>query len=126
MLMQVETKAAKSSTKANAGSSMGNDPAMALIRALIELSQSTAALQFHEGHDWASATFSGMRHRLALIFTGTEAISAGNILAEQLEAHEFTLKRHVVIDIHVAHRVERHEGEPTLLLEIEALTVEDS
>ncbi|MEM1132624.1 MAG: hypothetical protein AAGH53_06795 [Pseudomonadota bacterium] len=117
MLVHVETKAESRIT--------GHDPATALIRELIEMTDGAAQLRFHEGHDWASATFTGMRHRLALTFSGSDGVSIGHLLADRLEEHEFSLKRHVVIDIHVAHRVERHEGEPTLLLEIEALTVED-
>ncbi|MEO1045812.1 MAG: hypothetical protein AAFX04_10265 [Pseudomonadota bacterium] len=116
--MPVETKAANRHSC--------NDPANALVHELIAMTRGQAQLRFHEGYDWASATFTGMRHRLALTFTGTESVAAGHDLAERLESHEFALNRHVVIDIHVTHRVERHEGEPTLLLEIEALTLEDS
>lgn len=121
MLMRAETKAETKRVTRPAA----NDPAMALVRALIAITGGAAELRFHEGHDWASATFTGLRHRLVLVFCGAQAIAAGHDLAERLPEHEFTLKRHIVIDIHVARRVERHEGEPTLLLEIEALTVED-
>lgn len=75
-----------------------------------------------EGTRWASATFTGMRHRIEMQFAGIEAIETGRTLASILPEHEFALHRHIVADISVIRSV---EADAVLTLEIEALTVED-
>ena len=103
-----------------------SDPAPALIRALLELGRGQAQLLFHEGHDWQSATFSGMRHCLALEFTGDAAIERGRHIAAMLPDHEFDLRQHIVVDIAVSTSKENRRCDPPILqLDITALTVED-
>lgn len=112
--------------KGDAASPSASDPAPALIRALLELARGQAQLLFHEGHDWQSATFSGMRHCLALEFAGDAAIERGRHIAALLPDHEFDLFQHIVVDIAVSKSKENRRCNPPLLqLDITALTVED-
>ncbi len=93
-----------------------------LVRALAELTPPDARIVHYKGAAWASATFTGMRHELRIECVGAQAIAAGKMLAARLPAHEFDLRGHVVADIFVARSVQTAQ---TLVLEIEALTVED-
>jgi len=102
------------------------DAASSLIRALLELAKGQAILIFHEGHDWQSATFTGMRHNMALEFIGNAAIERGRHVSAILADHEFDLHRHIVVDIAVGKSHERRQEDiPVLQLDITALTVED-
>lgn len=68
---------------------------------------------------WASATFAGARHRLEI------RLPAGQVPAfvEGLSEAEFGLRGHLVADIAVTGR--RVGGDETVL-EVEALTIEES
>ena len=93
-----------------------------LAAALVELGNSSAHIVRREGTNWASATFTGMRHKVEMQFPGMKAIEAGRTLASILPEHEFTLRGHIVADISAKRSV---ETDGVLTLEIEALTVED-
>lgn len=68
---------------------------------------------------WASATFTGARHRYALRIAGPKPrISA---VSDGLACDEFSLRGHIVADV-IATDVEDVEGHT--LLTVEALTVE--
>ena len=92
-----------------------------LVTAMLDHGAGGACVR-RTGTRWASATFSGMRHAVVLHFTGADAVAQGRALAAGLDVYEFTLHGHIVADICVVRREERG-GE--LVLEIEALTVED-
>jgi hypothetical protein len=126
MLQNLITPRRHRSVFAGDGKDRPIDPASALIRALLELGRGQAQLLFHEGHDWQSATFEGMRHSLALEFTGEAAIARGRHIAAMLAEHEFDLNRHIVVDIAVSKSNEQRRSDPPVLqLDITALTVED-
>ena len=93
-----------------------------LAEALLEQAAGGACVA-RTGTRWASATFTGMRHEITLQFTGADDVARGAAMAVVLDVHEFTLRGHIVADICVA-RCENCGSE--LLLEIEALTVEDA
>lgn len=100
------------------------DAATAIIRAVLTLASGTAELEEHRGTQWASATFSGMRHAMRVRFSGSEGVAQGEWLAAILPEHEFRIRGHLVADLTIAQVHRRDEGEPAMTLTIEALTVE--
>lgn len=101
-----------------------HDPATALIRAVLTLARSAAELDEHRGTNWASATFTGMRHVMRVSLSGDEGLRTGEWLARILPEHEFHIAGHLVADITVSAVHRRDEGIPAMTLTIEALTVE--
>ena len=77
-----------------------------------------------ESRSWASVTFSGARHRLKLTLSGPEAPVVADSFLSNLSEAEFALRGHVLADIALVSD-RRPEGRDTVVLEIEALTVED-
>ena len=73
---------------------------------------------------WASITFAGERHRLALSLPGPGAQAAVDAFLDGLEEREFALRGHILADIE-ATGVARDADGP-IRLALEALTVEDS
>lgn len=95
-----------------------------LGRALAAAFAEHGAMTFVEeiaGTPWASATFSGSRHRIALRLTGPEAELAADSVLADLGEREFALPGHILIDI-ACEAEKRIEGE--VLLTLEALTIE--
>lgn len=72
---------------------------------------------------WVSVTFSGARHRFALLLTGRDAARRATRLEKAMGDIEFALPGHLVADIVVAAKRLSAEG---VILEIEALTVEEA
>lgn len=68
---------------------------------------------------WASATFSGARHRLTLRFAGDDAQAAATRVARDLDCAEFDLGRHILADIVV---LESKDADQNTRVIIEALT----
>jgi hypothetical protein len=102
------------------------DPATALIRALLTLCCGKGELEEHIGRAWASATFTGMRHEVAMRFRGSDAVEAGEAMLDALAAYEFDVRGHIVADIQAVTVTRSEVGEPRLSVRIEALTVEDA
>jgi hypothetical protein len=71
---------------------------------------------------WASATFSGSRHRFGLTLSGEAASATVGRLADGIDAMEFELPGHLVADIAIVDRTDTPDGSS---FAIEALTVED-
>lgn len=71
---------------------------------------------------WASATFSGARHKVAFSLAGEGAAQAAEAFAASVGEAEFDLRGHIVADIAL---VEQSSEEDRVLLRVEALTVED-
>lgn len=92
-------------------------PWMPLLAALLELAQGKAELLRHSERAWASVTFSGTRHSVALAFSGAEAVAAGEAFIDALPDHEFVIPRQLVADAAVV-RVD-HTAQPELRLEVE-------
>ena len=101
-------------------------PWMPLLSALLELAEGKAELVRHAERPWASITFSGSRHTIALAFSGAEAIAAGERFLEALPEHEFDIPRHLVADAAVISVVHETLPEPRMSVEAELLLLEDS
>lgn len=97
-----------------------------LLSAVQELAGGRAELLLHEEQPWASVTFAGTRHRLALAFTGADALPAGENFIAALPEHEFAISRQLVADATVT--AVRHETVPApkLTVECELLLLEDA
>lgn len=81
-----------------------------------------ASLGEVESRPWASATFTGERHRLTLTLTGPEAEAAANSFLNGLGERAFPMRGHILIDIAC---VGDTRGEDEVRLTLEALTVEE-
>lgn len=103
--------------------SRGPDAATQLERALLAMADG-AGCPIEIGHakmtPWASATFVGARHVLGLDAAASPLLDAW--LATLAEA-EFTLRGHLVADVHVA-STSRDGGR--VRVSLEALTIEDA
>jgi len=73
-------------------------------------------------HDWASATFVGQRHVIALCLTGADAADAATRVAAQIGEIDIPLAGHVVADIAVV-RIETTVAGVSVV--VEALTLVD-
>jgi len=103
----------------------GRRPWLALLSALFELAQGQAELLRHSEQNWASATFAGTRHNVALAFSGTEGIAAAEALIEALPEHEFTISGQLVADASVISVEQVALPQPRMVLELELLLLED-
>jgi hypothetical protein len=100
------------------------DSATALLRAIAARLDAEFELEEICSRSWASATFTGARHELALRIGGDGAGAALSAFLAGLAAAEFELRGHILADIALVSE-ERRDGEDELLLKLEALTVED-
>ena len=100
------------------------DATGALLRALAPALGSYAGVSIEEvrSRSWASVTFSGARHDLALRLEGEGAEAAAERFLGTLDAAEFPLDGHVLADISLVSQ-ERRPG--CVRLRLEALTVRD-
>ena len=73
---------------------------------------------------WASITFAGERHRLALCLPGPGAAAAADTFLDGLEERDFVLRGHILADIEAIGVERDSDGQVRLVLD--ALTVEDS
>jgi hypothetical protein len=73
---------------------------------------------------WASITFSGERHQLALCLPGPGAQAAVDSFLDGLEDREFPLSGHILADIETTGV--RRDADGQIRLTLEALTVEDN
>ncbi len=74
---------------------------------------------------WASATFAGARHELTFRVSGAGAAEASDDFIRNLDAREFKLRGHIMADISLIDE-ERPDGEDSVRIRLEALTVEDA
>ena len=93
------------------------DPANHLLGALQALGEGHCAVLRHEERAWASITFSGARHTLALRFVGDAAVAAGERFIAALPEHEFAIPRRLVADAAIV--AVRHALLPEASLEVE-------
>lgn len=96
-----------------------------LQAALLLLAQGHGAIARHEERSWASVTFSGTRHTLDIVFSGTEAIAGGEALIAALPDHEFTIPGQLVADANVLTADHTLLPEPRLALTVELLLLEE-
>ena len=97
-----------------------------LRHALLGLTEGQARIANHRETAWASITFAGTRHRLELLFVGTDAVAAGEAFIEALPEHEFTLPRQLVADASVTEVEQCFDPEPRLSVSVELLLLEDA
>lgn len=93
--------------------------------ALVVLTQDRADIQAHSETSWASATFSGARHRLECVFAGHQAMPAGEAFIDALPDHEFTIPGQIVIEAQVVAVDHRLSPDPRMAVTIELLLVEE-
>lgn len=101
------------------------DPANQLLAALFALGGGKGALVRHEERPWASITFAGSRHSLAIRFAGEDGVAAGEAFVAALPEHEFAIPRRLVADAAVM--AVRHAllPEPAMEVECEVLLLEE-
>ena len=99
-------------------------PADTLRAALLSLAQDRATILSHAEKAWASVTFTGTRHRLALQFDGGEAIEAAERFIAFLPEHEFAIPGQLVADATVT-EVDHRFDPPLMTVLCELLLLED-
>lgn len=80
------------------------------------------AIESLASRPWASVTFSGARHRLALCIPGPGAAAAADVFLDGLAERDFALAGHVLADIFL---VDRCDEKKQVRLTLEALTVRE-
>jgi len=101
-------------------------PWVHLLTALLDLAGGKAELLRHSERSWASVTFSGTKHLVALAFTGAEAVAAGEALIDALPEHEFALPRQLVADAAVVAVTHSALPAPRLEVELELLLLDEA
>ena len=97
-----------------------------LREALLALGQHRGLILTHAEKPWASVTFAGARHTLALLFAGEDAVFAGEKFIAELPEHEFALRGQIVADATVTGVEHRMLPAPRLLVECELLLLVDA
>jgi len=100
-------------------------PAMQLLDAVMRLAGPQAELLRHAERPWASATFQGTRHTIAMVFEGIEGAAAGEAFITALPEHEFTISRQIVADATVSEVDLEMLPRQRLTVEVEMLLLED-
>ena len=80
----------------------------------------------HTEKAWASITFAGTRHSLAILFAGDEAVEAGEEFVAALPDHEFAIPGQLVADAGVVEVEHRLAPEPRLVVRCELLLLEEN
>ncbi len=99
-------------------------PSGKLRAALLSLAGGHATITDHREKNWASITFAGTRHRMELVFEGTEAIERAERFIADVAEHQFDIPGHLVADasvIEVDHQLEP----PRMQICAEVLLLED-
>ena len=97
-----------------------------LRSALADLGDHRGQVLTHHEKAWASITFAGTRHSLAILFAGPEAVEAGERFIADLPEHEFAIQGQLVADAAVAQVEHRLLPHPRLLVRCELLLLEDA
>ena len=100
-------------------------PWLGLLTAVMQLAGGKGELLRHAERPWASVTFSGSRHTIALSFTGLEAVAAGELFMAALPDHEFNLPRVLVADATVSACEYTALPVATLMVEVELLVLDE-
>lgn len=100
-------------------------PWLRLLSEVLQMAGPNAAFLRHAERTWASATFTGARHTIALAFEGDEGVLPGETFIAALPDHEFTVPRHVVADATIVAVDHQHLPERRLTVEVELLLLED-
>jgi hypothetical protein len=93
--------------------------------ALLALGDYRGQVLTHSERAWASITFAGARHTLALLFAGEEAVAAGETFIAALPEHEFALPSQLVADAAITEVEHRLLPHPRLVVQCELLLLEE-
>lgn len=100
-------------------------PWLQLLSAVLGLAGPHASLLRHAERPWASVTFSGSRHTIAIQFSGAYGIADVESFIEALPEHEFDLSRSIVADANVIAMDQAMLPAPHAVVEIEILLLDD-
>lgn len=95
-----------------------------LREALLALGDHRGQVLTHTERAWASITFTGARHTLALLFAGDEAVAAGENFIAALPEHEFCIPGQLVADATVTEVEHRLLPHPRLVVQCELLLLD--
>ena len=96
-----------------------------LRAAMLELGDHRGQVLTHTERAWASITFAGTRHTLALLFAGESAVAAGEDFIAALPEHEFAIPGQLVADASVIEVEHRLLPSPRMVVQCEVLLLED-
>lgn len=96
-----------------------------LREALMALGDFRGQVLNHEEKAWASITFTGSRHTLALMFAGEQAVEAGERFIAALPEHEFAIPGQLVADATITEAQHRLLPTPRLVVQCELLLLEE-
>lgn len=96
-----------------------------LREALLALGEHRGQVLTHTEKAWASITFAGARHTLALLFAGSEAVEAGERFIAALPEHEFAIPGQLVADASITEAEHRLLPHPRLVVRCELLLLEE-
>ncbi|MBW8783243.1 MAG: hypothetical protein JF593_01155 [Novosphingobium sp.] len=122
--MRIEPEAVEA-MRARSAIPRARRPWLPLLNAVLSLGEGRAELLRHSERAWASVTFSGSRHSIALAFSGAEAVAAGERFIAVLPEHEFAISRQLVADAAVTAVTHELLPEPRLTVEVEMLLLEE-
>ena len=97
-----------------------------LREALQALAQHHAQVITHSEKVWASITFAGTRHSLAMVFAGSDAVEAGENFVAELPDHEFAIPGQLVADASIVEVEHRIAPDPRMVVQCELLLLEES
>lgn len=93
--------------------------------ALTVLAGGHGTITHHREQSWASITFTGTRHHFSIVYTGHNAVEAGESLIAALPEHEFTIPGQLVADATITGVESNLLPEPKLAVECELLLLVD-
>jgi len=100
-------------------------PWLRLVSEVLQLAGGQAEFLRHGERPWASATFSGSRHTIALAFDGSDAVAQGEAFIATLPDHEFRIPGQLVADATIASVDHVSGAPPRLVVEADLLLLED-
>jgi hypothetical protein len=100
-------------------------PAEHLREELQALAGGHADFLSHSEKSWASITFAGTRHRLALAFAGADAVEAAESFIAFLPEHEFAIRGQLVADAAVTEVDHRIGADPRMDVTVELLLLDE-
>ena len=100
------------------------DATTSLLRAIVNFMNFNVCFEEIRSRSWASVTFTGARHELALRLDGEGAEQAADRLCGALDTAELDLRGHILADIALVSREAADQA--GVRIRLEALTVEDA
>ena len=97
-----------------------------LRTALAILCEHRGQVLTHTEKAWASITFAGTRHSIAILFSGEEAVEAGERFVAALPEHEFAIPGQLVADAGIVEVEHRLSPSPRLVVQCDLLLLEDA